>query len=133
LDAAGPLLWPTWIGIVVEDLDGQRQFWGGLLGAPEDHSGSGFVDFEMGGGRSFELIKRSDDPEYDRVRFQVGFEVEDIQRVRAELIQRGVEAISEIIPDETSPWAYFRDPEGNVFEVKQRASKERANEGGVHP
>ena len=21
---------------------------------------------------------------------------------------------------EVSPWAYFRDPEGNVFEIKQR-------------
>jgi hypothetical protein len=46
--------------------------------------------------------------------------VENIEAAREELIRRGVEQISEIFPDEESPWAYFRDPEGNVFEIKQR-------------
>jgi predicted enzyme related to lactoylglutathione lyase len=81
------------------------------------------VDFELGDGRSLELINQSDSPEYDGLRFQVGFEVEDIERARDELIERGVEAISPIYTDETSPWAYFRDPEGNVFEIKQRPKK----------
>lgn len=112
--------WPTWIGVIVEDLERQRSFWGDLLGIPEDHSGPDFVDFELGNGRSFEIIQRSDDPQYDRVRFQVGFEVDDIEAARLELIQRGVESISEIFPDEISPWTYFRDPEGNVFEIRQR-------------
>jgi catechol 2,3-dioxygenase-like lactoylglutathione lyase family enzyme len=116
----GLLGWPTWIGVVVEDLETQRRFWGDLLGVPEDHSGPDFVDFELGHARSFEVIKRSDLPEYDGRRFQVGFEVEDIESARYKLIERGVEAISPIYPDETAPWAYFRDPEGNVFEIKQR-------------
>jgi len=66
---------------------------------------------------------------------EVGFAVDDIQAVRTELLRRGVEPIGDIVDDEAgSPWAYFRDPEGNVFEIKQRAPKEdRANEGGVHP
>jgi len=105
---------------VVDDLEAQRRFWADLLGLPESHSGPDFVDFEMGGGRSFELIQRSSEPEYDRVRFQVGFEVEDIARAREKLIDRGAEPITEIVPDEESPWAYFRDPEGNVFEIKQQ-------------
>jgi predicted enzyme related to lactoylglutathione lyase len=135
MDGQRLLGWPTWVGIVVEDLPRQRQFWAELLGVPEDHSGPDFADFEMGGGRSFELIRRSGDPEYDRKRFQVGFAVDDIQAVRTELLRRGVEPIGDIVDDEAgSPWAYFRDPEGNVFEIKQRAPKEdRANEGGVHP
>jgi len=135
MDGQRLLGWPTWVGIVVEDLPRQRQFWAELLGVPEDHSGPDFVDFEMGGGRSFELIRRSDDSEYDRKRFQVGFAVDDIQAVRTELLRRGVEPIGDIVDDEAgSPWAYFRDPEGNVFEIKQRAPKEdRANDGGGHP
>jgi catechol 2,3-dioxygenase-like lactoylglutathione lyase family enzyme len=133
VERAGLLMWPTWVGIVVEDLEGQRRFWGDLLGLPEDHSGPDFVDFEMGDGRSFELIRRSDDPQYDRVRFQVGFEVVDIKSAREELIRRGVEAISDIFPDGTSPWAYFRDPEGNVFEIKQQTPKGRADEEHVNP
>lgn len=120
MEQKGLLGWPTWVGIVVDDLERQRRFWGDLIGVAEDHSGPDFVDFEMGDGRSFELIERSDEPQYDRLRFQVGFVVDDIQGARADLLRRGVEAISDIFPDEESPWAYFRDPEGNVFEIKQR-------------
>ncbi len=120
MNRSGLLGWPTWVGVVVDDLERQRRFWGDLLGLPEDHSGSDYVDFEAGGGRSFELIQRSDEPQHDRIRFQVGFEVDDIESAREELIQRGVEPISGIFPDEESPWAYFRDPEGNVFEIRQR-------------
>jgi predicted enzyme related to lactoylglutathione lyase len=120
VDEQGLLKWPTWIGVVVDDLEGQRRFWGDLLGVPEDQSGTDFVAFELGDGRSFELIERSNEPQYDRLRFQVGFDVENIEAAREELIRRGVEQISEIFSGEEAPWAYFRDPEGNVFEIKQR-------------
>jgi predicted enzyme related to lactoylglutathione lyase len=92
-----------------------------MLGVPEDHAGAGFAHFILPTGEIFEVIERSETPEYDGRRFQVGFEVADIEVARAELIRRGVTAISEIMeagsPD---PWAYFLDPEGNVFEIKQR-------------
>lgn len=120
MDEQGVLGWPTWVAVVVDDLEGQRRFWGDLLGLPEDHSGPDFVAFKVGGGRSFELIERSSEPEYDRLRFQVGFEVQDIASAYEDLIRRGVEPITEIVADKESPWAYFRDPEGNVFEIKQR-------------
>jgi hypothetical protein len=32
----GLLGWPTWVGIVVQDIETQRAFWGELLGVPED-------------------------------------------------------------------------------------------------
>lgn len=118
------LRWPTWIGIVVEDLDGQRRFWADLLGLPENEAGPDFVDFDLGDGRRIELVKRSDEPQYDRPRFQVGFEVDDVPRVREEFIDRGIEALGDVQTDERSPWAYFRDPEGNVFEIKQRMNEE---------
>jgi len=112
--------WPTWVGIVVEDLDAERRFWGELLGEPQHTSGPDFVHFDVGDGRSFELIKRSNEPEYDRVRFQVGFEVDDIRSARIDLIERGVRPVTEILGEPEFAWAYFRDPEGNVFEIKQR-------------
>jgi catechol 2,3-dioxygenase-like lactoylglutathione lyase family enzyme len=121
------LRWPTWIGVVVDDLDGQRRFWADVLGLPEDHSGSDFVSFKTAEGYWFELLQRSNDPEYDRRRFQVGFEVEDIETAYRELIDRGVEAITEIYAGD-EPWAYFRDPEGNVFEIKQRAPGDAARD-----
>lgn len=116
----GLLGWPTWIGVVVDDLAAQRRFWGGLLGVPEDHAGPGFAHFILPTGESFEVIERSETPEYDGRRFQVGFEVADIESARAELVRRGVVPISEIMEaDSPDPWAYFLDPEGNVFEIKQ--------------
>jgi len=96
VDEQGLLKWPTWVGVVVDDLEGQRRFWGDLLGVPEDRSGADFVAFELGDGRTFELIERSAEPQYDRLRFQVGFDVENIEAAREQLIRRGVEQVSEI-------------------------------------
>jgi predicted enzyme related to lactoylglutathione lyase len=119
----GLLGWPTWIGVVVEDLQAQRRFWSDLLSVPEAESGPDFVRFELGEGRSFEVLARSDQEEYDRPRFQVGFAVADIASAREELIRRGVEPITEIVEGDDSSWAYFRDPEGNVFEITQRPTE----------
>ena len=117
----GMLGWPTWIGVVVDDLEGQRRFWGEMLGVAEDHAGPDFAHFTMPTGQVFEVIERSELPEYNGRRFQVGFEVDDITSVREELIRRGMKPISEIMePDSLDPWAYFQDLEGNVFEIKQR-------------
>jgi catechol 2,3-dioxygenase-like lactoylglutathione lyase family enzyme len=119
----GLLGWPTWIGVVVDDLPAQRRFWGELLGVPEDHDGPGFAHFVLPRGEIFEVIERSEMPEYDGRRFQVGFEVDDIEAARAELVRRGLTPISEIMePDSPDPWVYFLDPEGNVFEIKQRTA-----------
>lgn len=112
--------WPPWIGVVVEDIERQRRFWGEVLSLPESGSGPDYVEFDLGDGRTFELIRRSESPEYDQTRFQVGFEADDIRSARRELIGKGVEPISEIMEGEESSWAYFRDPEGNVFEITQR-------------
>jgi catechol 2,3-dioxygenase-like lactoylglutathione lyase family enzyme len=115
--------WPTWRGVVVDDLEAQRTFWGEMLGVPEDPAGPGFAHFIMPTGEIFEVIERSEIPEYNGRRFHVGFEVADIDATRAELIQRGITPISEVMGDDSpDPWAYFLDPEGNVFEIKQRKS-----------
>jgi len=73
-------------------------------------------------GGLFELIQRDESPEYGSARYQVGFTVEDIRAARAELVRRGVTPLSEIEGEESgSPnlWCYFRDPEGNVFEITE--------------
>jgi predicted enzyme related to lactoylglutathione lyase len=117
---AARLGWPTWIGVVVRDLETARRFWEGVLGLPVTATGPDYVQWELGNGRTFELIERSDAPEYDRPRFQIGFAVEDIRTARRELIDLGAEPITEIKDGEVSSWAYFRDPEGSVFEITQR-------------
>lgn len=50
--------WPTWIGVVVDDLETQRTFWGEMLGVSEDHAGPGFAHFILPTGEIFEVIER---------------------------------------------------------------------------
>jgi catechol 2,3-dioxygenase-like lactoylglutathione lyase family enzyme len=113
--------WPVWIGVVTDDLESQRRFYRDVLGLRELEAGEDWVQFDIDG-RMVELLARSDLPQYDGRRVQVGFEVDDIQQAVRELVERGVERISDIEggPDSGQYWCYFRDPEGNVFELAQR-------------
>jgi predicted enzyme related to lactoylglutathione lyase len=119
---AGIPRWPNWLGVVVDDLEAQRRFYGEILGLEELDAGDDWVQFEMGGPNLFEVIRRSAAPQYDRPRFQPGFAVDDIQSARRRLVERGAEQITSVEggPDSGGYWCYFRDPEGNVFEVSQR-------------
>lgn len=120
--AGGDLRWPNWIGVVANDLEKQRRFYRDVLGLAELESGEGWVQFDMGWPNLLEVIQRSDEPQYDRPRYQAGFAVEDIRAARERLIARGAEPLTEIEggADSNGNWCYFRDPEGNVFEVSQR-------------
>jgi predicted enzyme related to lactoylglutathione lyase len=120
-DGRPVLRWPTWIGVVVDDLEGQGRFWGELLGVPEAARGPDYIQFDLPGGHTFEVLLRTGEPQYDRRRFQVGFTVDDIHRAREALISAGVEPVTEIVEGEASSWAYFRDREGNVFEITERS------------
>jgi catechol 2,3-dioxygenase-like lactoylglutathione lyase family enzyme len=114
--------WPTWIGVVVEDLERQRRFYRDTLGFREAAGSEGWVHFEIPGGGLFELIQREQAPQYDAKRYQVGFTVNDIYAARDQLIRQGVTPVSEIEGVESGSnnlWCYFRDPEGNVFEITQ--------------
>jgi catechol 2,3-dioxygenase-like lactoylglutathione lyase family enzyme len=116
---------PNWIGVVCEDFEKQRAFYGEVLGLREVERGEDWTPYDMGPDVTFELLRRSDDPEYDGRRYQVGFVVDDIRGARDELLARGAEALTDVkeASDGASSWAYFRDPEGNVFEITQRAHR----------
>jgi predicted enzyme related to lactoylglutathione lyase len=121
--------WPNWLGVVVEDLEAQRAFYANVLGLAESDAGEDWVQFEMGGPNLFELLRSSDQPQYDHPRFQPGFAVGDIHAARARLVEHGAEAITGIEggPGSGGYWCYFRDPEGNVFELSQRLAPDPAS------
>jgi catechol-2,3-dioxygenase len=114
--------WPRWLGVVAEDLQAQRRFYRDVMGLREIEAEDDYVQFDMGDGRLFELLARDPaTPEYAERRYQVGFEVDDIEAARARLVGAGLEQISEVGggPGSVNSWVYFRDPEGNVFEITQ--------------
>jgi predicted enzyme related to lactoylglutathione lyase len=113
--------WPVWIGVVAEDLEAQRRYYRDVLGLTELEAGDDWVQFDFGQHRLLEVLARSDQPQYGERRVQVGFAVADIRAAADELEARGVERISDVEggPDSGQYWCYFRDPEGNVFELAQ--------------
>ncbi|MDQ6713136.1 MAG: VOC family protein [Candidatus Dormibacteraeota bacterium] len=114
--------WPIWVGVVSQDLERQRRFYREVLGFKELGAAESWVSFDMGWPNFFELKARSDDPQYDRPRYQVAFGVDDIEASRRELIARGVDSVSEIVGKREigGYWCYFKDPEGNVLAISQR-------------
>ena len=59
---------PRWVGVVCEDFEKQRSFYRDVLGLRERDEGDGWVQYDMGPTVTFELLRRSPDPEYDRRR-----------------------------------------------------------------
>ncbi len=118
--------WPTWIGVVANNLEEQRRFYRDVLGLKEVGAADSWVAFDMASPNSFELKARSNEP-YERSRYQVGFAVKDIDDSRRELIARAVEPVTEIVGSVQvgSYWCYFRDPEGNLFAIRQPANSRK--------
>jgi len=115
--------WPVWVGVVAEDLEGQRRFYRDVIGLQEKEAGDTWIEFDMGSERVFELIARDPAvPQYVTGGYVVGFQVDDIRAAVAELEARGVERISDVEGGSESGqyWCYFRDGEGNLFEIAQK-------------
>jgi catechol 2,3-dioxygenase-like lactoylglutathione lyase family enzyme len=115
--------WPIWVGVVSKDFEAQRTFYRNVLGFPEREAGEGWVEFEFGDGRTFEVIAQNPEfPQYRDPHCSVGFRVENIRAAVAELEARGVEQVSGIEggPEANQYWCYFRDREGHLFEIAQR-------------
>jgi catechol-2,3-dioxygenase len=108
------------MGVVGDDMQRLAAFYE-ALGMPRTDAGDDWIQLDLDG-RTFEILERSALPQYDARRFQVGFDVPDIEAARALVIAAGAEPISDIQGSDDSPnrWCYFRDPEGNVFEITQR-------------
>lgn len=117
----GLLKWPTWIGLIVDDLEAQSHYYRDILGLRERRVEKECVIFDVGS-NMFELIAKSSGPCYEHKGFHIGFTVTNIEEARAELISRGLEPVGEIQSDSGNFWCYFKDPEGNLYEITAGAS-----------
>lgn len=118
---AEPILgWPSWVGVIADDLERQRRFYRDVLGFKEVKSGEAWVWFDLGGSL-FEIIAKSKRPEHSQRGFQVEFDVKSIHHAREELLVRGVQPVAEIRggPEHLGYWCRFRDAEDNLFGIHQ--------------
>ncbi len=111
----------VWLGIRTEKFNETLKFYRDTLGLPQAYDEPGFAVFDLPNGDRIEIF--SDNYE-GRELFNtgpvVGFEVDDIEQVRLELEQAGIEFIGPIEKGGHSKWSHFRGPDGNIYELKWR-------------
>lgn len=118
--------WPNWIGVVADDIERQTSFYRDVLGLRQLSDAEDYAQFDLGWPVMLEVLKRDPRrPQYDAKRFQIGFSTDDVHATFQRLVDRGVEVVTEPEggPDSDGWWAYFRDVEGNVFEISQRIGR----------
>jgi catechol 2,3-dioxygenase-like lactoylglutathione lyase family enzyme len=107
-----------------QDLDRARAFYADKLGLQPAEERPGGILYRPAGGGEFALFSSSEAPSGTHT--QMGFEVEDIEAVAAELRRQGVvlevEAITEVEGNYPSKGSgeraiWFRDSEGNLLGV----------------
>lgn len=106
----------VWLGTRTEHFDEMVAFAQNVLGLEWKRGDDGLAVFELAGGDTFEVF----DPDHpggghpDGV--AGGFLVDDTEAAVAELRAAGVE-VSELGSAGEFRWAYFRAPDGNLYEV----------------
>lgn len=111
--------WPTWIGIVCEDLEAQRRFYRDVLGLRERIVSVESYWYELDG-KLLELFPKGELAQYAHPGVAVGFAVDDVRAARQLLLERGVVPVGGVDGGPNEAWAYFRDADGNLFELVQR-------------
>jgi catechol 2,3-dioxygenase-like lactoylglutathione lyase family enzyme len=109
----------TWAGVRSADLKSTAGFFADVLGLSLIREGKGMVQFETASGQLFEVFG----PESSYYRLHacpvLAFQVEDVRAAKKELESRGVEFITDVDGDASEAWAYFRGPDGYVYELWQ--------------
>jgi catechol 2,3-dioxygenase-like lactoylglutathione lyase family enzyme len=106
----------VWLGTRTDRFDEMVAFAENVLGLERKSGENGLAVFELSDGDTFEVF----DPQHpggghpDGV--AGGFLVDDAEAAAAELRAAGVE-VSELDSAGPYSWAYFRAPDGNLYEV----------------
>ena len=114
----------VWAGVHVEDLESSISFYQEALGLPLLGRGTDWAHFDSGAGTLLELFTggtatpQAKGPHQQSI--VLGLRVEDLDRVVAELEEKGVRFNpGESGEFESTRWAHFTDPEGNQLEIKE--------------
>jgi catechol 2,3-dioxygenase-like lactoylglutathione lyase family enzyme len=109
----------SWAGVRTADLKSTARFFADVLGLPLIHEGKAMVQFEMPSGQLFEVFG----PESPYYRLHpcpvLAFQVEDVRAAKKELESHGVEFVTAVDGDASEAWAYFRGPDGYLYELWQ--------------
>jgi catechol 2,3-dioxygenase-like lactoylglutathione lyase family enzyme len=106
----------VWLGTRTARFDEMVAFAQDVLGLEQKHGEDGLAVFELPGGDTFEVFDESHPGGGHPDGIAGGFLVDDAEAAAAELRAAGVE-VSAVGSAGTFRWAYFRAPDGNLYEV----------------
>ncbi len=111
----------TWAGVRTADLKSATRFFADVLGLSLIHEGRGMVQFEMPSGQLFEVFGSENRYYHLHACPVLAFQVEDVRAARKEMESGGVEFVTDVDGDASEAWAYFRGPDGYLYELWQTA------------
>jgi catechol 2,3-dioxygenase-like lactoylglutathione lyase family enzyme len=117
----------SWVGVLTDDEDRTRHFWGSVLGLGREWSNDekGIAFFRFPGGQEVEVYSaanRARKEKYNHFRGPVlGIEVDDLVQARADMIAQGFEFITEVESTEDGKvsWTYFFGPDGYLYSLHE--------------
>jgi len=89
------------------------------MGFSRIYEAEGLIQFEMPSGPLFEVLGSKGRYYQLHARPVLALQVDDVRVARKELESRGVEFVTDVGGDESEAWAYFRGPDGYVYELWQ--------------
>jgi catechol 2,3-dioxygenase-like lactoylglutathione lyase family enzyme len=106
----------VWLGTRTAHFDEMVAFAQNVLGLEPKHGEDGLAVFELPSGDTFEVFDEQHPGGGHPDGVAGGFLVDDAEAAAAELRAAGVE-VSEVGSAGAFRWAYFRAPDGNLYEV----------------
>ena len=116
----------SWVGIATDDFAASLRFFTEVLGLEVEARGEDGAILRVAPGQQLEIFggPRSDDSIHATP--TVAFEVDDLAAASQALVAGGAELVGEVGAWNGSEWQYFRDPTGNLFEVKRSPDFDQA-------
>ena len=106
----------VWLGTRTEHFDEMVAFAQNVLGLERKHGEDGLAVFELADGDTFEVFDSQHPGGGHPDGVAGGFLVDDAAAAAADLRASGAE-VSEVESAGAYSWAYFRAPDGNLYEV----------------
>ena len=111
----------AWLGLRTEKLDETVRFFTDVLGLEVALREEDMVKLQLGDDTEVELFGPGDEDHkfFERAPV-VGFLVDDVDKAREEMEQKGVEFIGPVQRWEDSAWSHFKGPNNNVYEITSK-------------
>ena len=115
----------VYLGVKTEKFEESNKFFKETLGLENVHFEPGFATYLLPNGDKIEIYGDDDPNKASHEHFVTGpvagFEVDDIETIRADMEGKGIEFVGPIYNSKTgnSRWSHFKGPDGNIYEIKQ--------------